>query len=528
LARFLALDWDHQQIHVVAATVRGGRVHIQRAAFWKEDQSPNPAEAEALGRLLRERLKAAGIAPAPVLACIGRDRVILKEVRYPAVAAADEPAVVRFQVSKELTDAADEVVIDYTASPPNGAGSEQQALALVIRRELLNTYETLCRAAGLKLVALTPRPFGALACWKQVAGTSVLTPAPEPPDAAVALLTVAERGAELCVVRGDKLLQARSLAVGNALAGEVRRSLTVHAGQAPQHPVRAVYVADSGEHVALRERLRELLGIPVHPLDPFANVERPEIPPVNRGAFASSVGLLHIRAEKSDLPINFVQPKKPRPPRDPNKNRLVALGGLAAALLLGGVFFCYNQLAAKDRELENLFLRKTNLEQQLTHAEEDAKRIEALDDWQQSGIVWLDEFYDLTDRFPDIENLRLMSLTGDPQTRTKQNKYAAKMSLTGISTEDPQAMNALMRQLVQDGHYLVGPKQVSPNRGQSGPERFRFRQKFITRVDIEKQPPAKFVRHLTVPAAKKGGEGDREQEGRPNGDVRGFSRRGDR
>src|SRR5438445_9782815 len=126
---------------------KGGRIHIQRAAAWKEERSPNPADAEALGRLLRERLKDAGIAPAPVLACIGRDRVILKEVSYPSVPAHEEPAVVQFQVSKELSDATDEVIIDYTPTGATGTTGEQHAFALVIRRELLTTYETLCRAA---------------------------------------------------------------------------------------------------------------------------------------------------------------------------------------------------------------------------------------------------------------------------------------------------------------------------------------------------------------------------------------------
>src|SRR5207248_8068529 len=114
-----------------------------------------------------------------------RDRVILKDVRYPPVPPHEEPAVVQFQVSKELTDAADEVVLDYTRLSESGRNGEQQALAFVIRRELLTTYETLTRAAGLKLVALTPRPIGMLACSKHVIGSTASTAPGAAQDTAV-------------------------------------------------------------------------------------------------------------------------------------------------------------------------------------------------------------------------------------------------------------------------------------------------------------------------------------------------------
>ena len=64
MSRHLAIDWDHRSLRIVAATLRAGNLRIEKAASWQEQQSPNVAEALALGQHLRERLKTAGIAPA--------------------------------------------------------------------------------------------------------------------------------------------------------------------------------------------------------------------------------------------------------------------------------------------------------------------------------------------------------------------------------------------------------------------------------------------------------------------------------
>jgi Tfp pilus assembly PilM family ATPase len=527
LARFLALDWDHKQLHVVAATVSGGNVRIQRAAVWAEPQSPNPAEAEALGKLLRERLKQAGIAPAPVLACLGRDRVILKEVRYPAVAAAEEPALVRFQAVKELTEPADEVVIDYVPVG-NGGNGERRALVLIVRREMLQAYQALCQAAGLKLAALTPRPYGTAACLSRLAGdpgaSSAFTAVPPPPagagPATVAVVTVAEHWAEFCVLRGGSLVFARALGVGPGLAGEVRRSLIVHAGQAPQHPVTAVYLAGNSEHSELRERLQDLLDLPVHAFDPFARVERPEMPTAGRGAFSGAVGLLYAQADRAGLPINFVRVKQAQQTADPNRRRLVIAAALAGVLLLGGVAWCFAQLNAADVELAGLSAKNTELDQELLPVEETGKYLKGVGDWVDGGVVWLDEIYELVDRFPDNPNLRLTELQCIPQAAGSKDKHVGSIILTGITTDDQFAKELAQRLDEDSRHYRIHPLDITSNN--TGLDVFRqFRRKFTLRIDVEKRPPSEYKRKLTPPASEQPA-GNRPRGGRGNAAPEGF------
>jgi Tfp pilus assembly PilM family ATPase len=452
LARYLALDWDQNQLHIVSANVRGTSVQVQRATVWQEPRVPNPAEAEELGQVLRDRLKEAGISPAPVLACVGRDRVIVKEVRFPAVPDTEEPAIVRFQAVKELTDAADDVVLDYMVVG-NGSSGERKAAALVVRREVLTTYQKMCQAAGLKLAALTPRLVGVSACVREVMGKTVVTPPPEPADGVIAVVVVGERTAELGVLRGESFLLARSLPAASNLASDIRRNLAVHAGQQPQSPVRAVYLAGKGTG-ELRERLGELVEVPVHTFDPFSGSEAGHLPPGNRGSFAGAVGLLHAQAAGRPA-INFVSPRQPKPPRSTNF-RLIRTALVAWAVLFVGLLVLGRVVHAKmSGDADSYDKERSQTVAELYRTKENAKRLKTIDDWDNP--VALDEVYNLEASIADVNALRITSLNIEPiVTRTDKSKFAARMTLRGklLDRRNPdKALNDLVDALRQEGFY---------------------------------------------------------------------------
>lgn len=516
MARYLALDWDHQQLHLVAATVAGGMVKIQRAAVWRETQSPNIAQAEELGRLLRERMKEAGIGAAPLLACVGRDRVILKELRVPPVPLHEEPGVVRFQAVKELTDPPEEVVIDYAAvAGPNG---ERRAMTLIARCELVQAYQAIARAAGLKLAGLTPRPFGIAQCLRRQLG-SILTPAPSPPEAAVAVLAIGDRWAEFGVLRGESLIYTRSLTVGPGLAGEVKRNLAVYAGQAPHHPVAALYVADSGEHAALRERLMALTALPVHPFDPFGGTEQAELPGSDRGGFAGAVGLLHCQADRREMPVNFVHPKQPTAPSDPNRRRiLIAAAAACLALAVLGGFGVY-QLYAKQQEIDRRQGELTALDARLNRLKEDVTKHDAVQDWVKPQITWLDELYELTAMFPDPNQVRITHLVAEPGAALAKGATSnARLKLTGVTSyETLKQVYELRSKLFQQAFYGVGAPTIS---GNTGADRRAFGAQFQLSLDVKKRSPDDYKQTIEVPVIK---APERRRGGFPGG---GFPRGG--
>lgn len=488
MARHLAIDWDQQQLRVVAATLRAGKLQIERAVAWQEQQSPNIAEADALGRHLRERLKSAGIAPAPVLACVGRDRVILREVRYPAVAAGEEPAIIRFQVMKEISDSADDVVIDYAPIGEAAPGEERRALVLTVRRELLAAYQNLCKAAGLKLLALTPRPFATLAClhasmdkWEgSVQG-------------AVGVVAAGETWSEFCLVRDHTVLVARSLPAGPTLASEIRRNIAVYTAQSPRHTVSGLFLAGNGENAALQESLQAALEIPVRCFDPFTDAEGVVLPEQSRGVFAGAVGLLRAQGNGHPLPINFASPKQPQAARDPNKRRLALGVGVAALFLIGLIGYCYAQLAALDSEINNWQAATAELASKMP-LQKEKQCFDALSKWSSGNVSWLDELYDLTFLMPPSHTILVSEMTGEQPLALGKEKPAIQMTVKGVMKDE----NVLIKDLIdpmakESSHYQTGIPETAPQTGNDFPG---FARQFKAQILVKQQSPTSYVRKL--------------------------------
>jgi len=511
LARFLALDGDTNLIQVLSATVKGDAVRLDKSLAWEEENAVNSTNAAAIGGRLREQLKSAGIAPAPLLISVGRDRVILKEIRIPAVAEHEEPGLVRFQAMKEFTDGGDEVVLDYVPLGPAGPDG-RRVQVMSVRKEVLKAFRALGEAAGLKVAAVTPRPFALFAGLKQAIRTNVV-PSPEPADAPIGLLVRGPKWGEFAIVRGGVLAMTRSVAgpalsSDQALLGEIRRNTALYANQNSDNPVRALYLAEPDTPGGLRDRLQDSLAIPVHAYEPLVGIPSPDGPP---GTLAGLAGLFAQQASREPT-INFAHPREPKPPRDPNKR---LLGMTAAAVGLAFVVFgglAYARVSSKQAEVTKLQKKLNDSKAMLVDLKPDEERIRAFDSWTATNVNWLDELYDMTARLPDTTNIRMISITmttkddhgaslttpGFVQPNANKKEFAGSMLLRGLYSADPvpkERFELSMSEDVSLPYFDVNPTAIKAN---TVLDQLHFVQDFTIKVDLSRRPPEKYTRSFTA------------------------------
>jgi Tfp pilus assembly PilM family ATPase len=518
MARFLALDGDSNRFQLLSANVKGDSVRLERSLIWDEDQPIGKNNAEAIGERLRAKLKEAGIAPAPLLVCLGRDRIIVKDIKIPKVPPHEEPAIVRFQALKELTEGGDDAVIDYV--PVHSAAAERRVQIMAVRKDVIAAYKKLAEVAGLKLATISPRPFAILAGLNQAIAAGRVPP-PGAANAAMAVLVRGDKWGEFSIVHHGEMTLSRSISgppLNNdaALLGEIRRNLAVHANQNPEFPVRALYLAEPDTPGGLRERLQDSLAIPVHAFEPAVGVPVPDGP---AGGLAGPAGLFALKGS-GDLQINFIQPRQPKPPKDSFK-KVLAIAAF--------------KISVKKSKIAELQKQVTGTQKLLRESEPDSKRIKALQEWDQTDVNWLDELYDMTARMDkNSKNVRVVSLEfkpaedhGNSKTKTKdKDKFAGTIQLKLISTRNQAAVNQFIAGFVADQNdnvntYAVGARTSTKENKQIQPQ--DFPDEIVQKIEVHKRSVDQYSRTFTADTPPKrsgnrsaGGGGGRAAFGMPN------------
>jgi Tfp pilus assembly PilM family ATPase len=389
VASWLVIDWDQDQFHIVSAQSSRRGVQVVKAASWTHPEPFTPSTAERVGKALRDFLKAAKIPSAPVIIGLGRDRIFLKELRFPAIEAHEEATLVRFQTGKELTESVDNYSIDYVHM--NQGAGERQVMTAALRRDLLTMLQTLCQAAGLKLHAVTPKLFGAGAVLERA-----LRPDPSPLTAnrLNVVLSVGQRWAELCFFRGQRLLQAQALANGPLLAAEVKRNLAVFRAQ------QAVNMDVSGpdclylfgeDKSGVQTLENGVTNLPIRLLEPLRAEPEVSAEVKNRAALAGAVGLAELWSQAVQKPINLAAPKRLQAPVSVTRQRGIVLGAVAAVVLIASIAGMWWYLSKQRAEISRLAQARIDLDTEFAKYNQDRVDLDAYKEWEHTTVPWLDE-----------------------------------------------------------------------------------------------------------------------------------------
>lgn len=500
-------------LRLVVARVGRGKVDLEDAHAHRLPAGLDADDPTAMGGFIAESLKRHNLKHRRVVVDVPRDRAVINRLRLPPTPLNELAAAVRFQAMRELPFSLEEAEIDYVVMNREGALATEVLLAAV-RREVLERVRQTCAAAHLTPVRIGLRPYANLVAVSQLPATL---------ERRTLFVDVGPTGTEIDVLRGRVLAFSRSAQVNAPLLGEdagdrtipisakaeqaeielaesneqaivdellveVTRSLQAYRATETNAGLDQIVVAGgTGLEPALLEALEKKFNLPTMLFDPTAVLGvRPE-EAVKLRAFSAALGLAWGLSRDGLLELDFLNPKKPQPPRADLYRRL-RIGGIAAAVLILSVTtWLISDTWSMSSQLERL--RKQNNERQarLQEITRLDMRARAAGDWNEQSHrgVWLDHILRLTDSAVDIgKKMLLTDIVCDADSATITVKLAADSWDTVAEYIDN------LEQLEESGkkiyHLRAGIWNVSRN-----PDA-KFRGTVDLRVQIE--PLAAFVR----------------------------------
>ncbi|HOD82651.1 MAG: Competence protein A [Planctomycetes bacterium ADurb.Bin126] len=419
--RFTAVDFDSRQMRIVHAEHVGGRMRVLKLHQLAMPPETDLSNAQLVGQVLGKGIRDLGLSGTGVLMNVPRGQAVLKPLTLPAQTPRQElPAMVQFQMEKELPFRPEEAVIDFTmaehfdavaSAELSAAGAGVSLLVSAVRLPVVDYYRRVAEAAGVKLARLGLRPYASIQC------VDACTLRAE--SETVAIVHVTPDETEINVLLGGGLTFSRSAVVTvlppktgsdpavketvDALATEVARSLQSYQAVQGGKKVDAILVAGgTGIESRLASHLAQRLLTKCEIFHPGpalgVHSDAPET-----SAFIAALGLAVGHCSKI-LPFDFLAPKRPVVRRDLKKIRRIAALAMAGVVLLGAGIAFTAHLQAKRTVLQNLRNKVASAQKENKDVKALQKRVKAFDTWLSDSRNWLDHWTYLSCLFPPCQD----------------------------------------------------------------------------------------------------------------------------
>lgn len=453
----IALKWDKDFIRVAVATnARGGsRVQFDRAQSIELAGDTEELSPAKLGDKLRAILERLGVQRGEATVIVARSDVEMRQFQLPPVPPDELPDMVRFQARNHFTTFNEESLIDFV--PLETDEEHCTVLAAALSGEDVQKIRETVEAAGLKLRHIVVRPFAA----------AELVRAARPGNHCRVVLEIIGQEADLSVIENDFVLMSRTVRVPESytvdqfdtwLPGEIRRTITAAGGQAGAGDVSEIIVCgNESEHKKLAEELKEKFSFDINFLPPFDLINKSGRfeQPTHDDGFASLLGSLVQSTSEENHALDFLNPRK-KPEKTLDRRKIYTGVGVAASVILLGLFFVWWLLGNKDAQIAKLKEDIAGIRQFTDITDVTLADTLPLDDWKSKENNWLEELHCLSEILPEPESTRLGRFSGNDGIGT------GNISVRGLLKD------ATMRDLIarlESRPYSVNPNDDPTNEG---------------------------------------------------------------
>jgi type IV pilus assembly protein PilM len=466
--KMLCLDWDHRSLRLVVAKIAGGRAELEDAHSHRIPSTVDPDNPDALGQFIQQMMRRHRWSQKRVVVHIPRDRAVINRLLLPPTPDHELAAAVRFQAMKELPFPLEDAVIDYVIKRRDETGLAVEVLLAAVTQDVLGGVQATCEAAGLEPLRIGLRPYANLISIKHLAGLA---------EKRVLFVDVGPRMTEIDVMDNGTLAFARAANVTTPMSGdsatedsrittfadvadmaasdqavetavnelgvEVTRTLQAYRASEPDAVIHEIVVAGgSGVEPHLLTALGKRFGVRTALFDPTEALGVSPDEAAKLRSFSAALGLAWGLSEAGAFELDFLNPKKPIPPRQALKRRLriggMAVGAVVVAALTIYLMLYYRAYQEYDRQQGVV----SNLRKELANYMKVKNSVEEVEDWRV-GAVWPEHMLQLTDNAvsPGKEML-VQQLALDSRTASATIK---KMETTRwqVATEFATKLNEL-------------------------------------------------------------------------------------
>lgn len=461
--QLLALDWNRKDLRMVVVRPKADGVDLIKAASVPIPADIRIEDPEAFGTFVREAMKQSKIGVKKVLLSIPRDQVVLNTLNLPPTPAEEMPAIVQFQIVKELPFPAEQAALDFAVCGEFDPKGPSSALVAAVRKDDLDYYTKVASQAGLTVLQVGLRPFSNL--------IAVMANAPDLATKNLLVVEVGPQLTEIDILKRGVLAFSRSASATvaafgagstepiadsriaglnvpdhepdeastqsiSALMVEIVRSYEAYRATDPSMSLDHIIVCGSSgiepqlaHSLASRFATRAELFSPDKALGLSAQRAR-EL----RG-FSAAIGLAIGHGLTGLEQFDFLHPKKPVTKRQLRMRKLPVAIGTAALFVGSAVMYHMKFIAPKQQAAEELRDEVATKKLQERQILEFKKKVDALEDWLDAEQYWPDVLVALTENFPDQKEAYATRIDFETRSggRSKKRESIARVKFRTVS-----------------------------------------------------------------------------------------------